>query len=152
MILPPIGRSGEEGSGQIRSEASFETFNRFINRNMLIDIGYEGVSWTWCTNWDKEREVKERIDRILGTRQWCDSVGKVKCTHVETEAPDQCALILDTTPEERKRRKRFMFDRRWLMQGDVGKMVKEAWETDLQGSGLYKVHCKIKQVRVSLLR
>ena len=68
MILPPIGRSGEEGSGQIRSEASFETFNRFINRNMLIDIGYEGVSWTWCTNWDKEREVKERIDRILGTR------------------------------------------------------------------------------------
>ena len=76
----------------------------------------------------------------------------MKCTHVETEASDHCALILDTTSEERKRRKRFMFDRRWPMQGDVGEVVKEAWETDQQGSRLFKVHYKIKQVRVSLLR
>ena len=65
----------------------------------------------------------------------------MKCTHVETEAFDHCALILDTTPVEKKRRKRFMFDKRWLMQEDVGEVVKEAWEVDQQGSRDYNYWC-----------
>ncbi|XP_071914103.1 uncharacterized protein [Coffea arabica] len=149
--LNDITSNGEKWGGRVRTEASFEKFNSFISRNSLVDIGFEGVPWTWCNNWDNEGEIKERLDRVMGTRQWCDNFGKVKCTHIETEASDHCALILDTTPVAKQRKRRFMFDKRWLMQEGVRDVVREAWDRDQQGSRLYKVQCKIKQVRVNLL-
>ncbi|XP_071902364.1 uncharacterized protein [Coffea arabica] len=149
--LNDITSNGEKWGGRARIEASFEKFNNFISRNSLVDIGFEGVPWTWCNNWDNEDEVKERLDKVIGTRQWCDNFRKVKCTHIETEASDHCALILDTTPVAKQRKRRFMFDKRWLMQEGVGDVVREAWDRDQQRSRLYKVQCKIKQVRVNLL-
>ncbi|XP_071905925.1 uncharacterized protein [Coffea arabica] len=149
--LNDITSNGEKWGGRIRPASSFESFNGFINRTALIDLGFVGVPWTWCNNWNKEGEIKERIDRVLGTRQWCGNFGKARVTHVETEASDHCALVLDLTPVETPRKRRFTFDRRWIMQEGVGEVVQEAWEMDQQGSRLYKVQRKIRQVRMNLL-
>ena len=107
---------------------SFQDFNSFINSNELLDIGFEGFSWTWCNNWNSKGEVKERIDRILGNESWIRKFEKAKCTYVEAEVSDHCILVLDTKPVERKRRKRFMFDRRWLQQRDIGRVIENEWE------------------------
>ena len=53
-----------------RNEDSFKDFRNFINTNELIDIGLEEVPCTWCNNWDKEEEIKERLDRVLGFKIW----------------------------------------------------------------------------------
>ena len=132
--LNDIKSNGEKLKGRVRPESSFVTFNNFINNNELLDIGLEGVPWSWCNNWGKEGEVKERIDRILGTKQWCANFEWAKCSHIETEASDHCALILDTTPARRIRKRRFRFDRRWLLQEDIGAVIKDAWKTSQQGS------------------
>ena len=44
-----------------------------------------------------------------------------------------------------------MFDRRWLLQEDIGEVIKDAWKANQQGSWLYKVAYKINQGRMHLL-
>ncbi|XP_027086455.2 uncharacterized protein [Coffea arabica] len=149
--LNDIKSNGEKWGGRIRPASSFESFTGFINRTGLIDLGFEGVPWTWCNNRDNEGEIKERIDRVLGTKQWCGNFGKAKVIHAETEASDHCALVLDLTPVEIPRKRRFAFDKRWIMQEGVGEVIREAWGKEHQGSRLYRVQSKIKQVRMNLL-
>ncbi|XP_071915285.1 uncharacterized protein [Coffea arabica] len=71
--LNNITSNNEKWGGRLRSDMSFLDFKSFINDNELQDIGFEGVPWTWCNNWDSEGEVKKRIDRILGSRGWIRS-------------------------------------------------------------------------------
>ncbi|XP_071912962.1 uncharacterized protein [Coffea arabica] len=115
------------------------------------NIGFEGVPWTWCNNWKSEGEVKERIDRILGNTGWIRRFEKAKCTHIETEASDHCILLLDTKPERRRWKRRFMFDRRWLQHSDIEEVVGGAWERQQGGSRMYMVQSKIRRVRMDLL-
>ncbi|XP_071917167.1 uncharacterized protein [Coffea arabica] len=100
--LNDITSNGEKWGGNLRAEVRFQDFNSFINNNELVDIGFEGVSWTWCNNWGNEGEVKERLDRILGTKEWIRKMDKAKCLHVKTEALDHCMLVLDTNPGGKK--------------------------------------------------
>ncbi|XP_071926239.1 uncharacterized protein [Coffea arabica] len=72
---------------------------------------------------------------------------QAKCLHVETEASDHCMLVLDTKPVGRKWKRRFMFDRRWMMQEDIREVIGKAWGEEQQGSRLYKVKCKIKKMK-----
>ena len=68
-----------------------------------------------------------------------------------TEALDHCMLVLDTNPVGKRWKKRFMFDRRWLLNKKIKEVIGNAWEEQQHGSKLYKVQCKIKKVRVELL-
>ena len=148
MILLLMKRNEE---GIQRAKVRFQDLNSLINTNELVDIGFEGIPWTWCNNWGHEGEVNEMLDRILGTRDWIGMFDKAKCLHVETEASDHCMLVLDTKLVRRKWKRRFMFDRRWIMQEDIREVIGKAWGEEQQGSRLYKVKCKIKKVKMDLL-
>ena len=76
----------------------FQDFNSLINNNELVDIGFEEIPWTWRNNWRNKEKVKERLDRIVGTKGWIEKIENAKCIHVETEALDHCILVLDTKP------------------------------------------------------
>ncbi|KAL3520269.1 hypothetical protein ACH5RR_018418 [Cinchona calisaya] len=60
-------------------------------------------------------------------------------------------LLIDTCPIVQRRNKRFMFDRRWLQFGEVGKVVEEGCQKPVHATKLFEVACKIKNVRISLL-
>ena len=60
-----IINNDEKWSGIRRPKSSFRKFRSFISVNELIDIGFEGIPWTWCNNWEDEGEIKERLDRIM---------------------------------------------------------------------------------------
>ncbi|XP_071932920.1 uncharacterized protein [Coffea arabica] len=139
--------------GRKRADISFENFRDFINTNELVDIGYEGKPWTWSNRWDNEGEIRERLDRVLGSGSWCNSFRNARCRHLETKASDHSMLLVDTKPAMGKRwKKRFMFDRNWFQHKEVGNIVKLAWNTSCIRSRFFKFQFKIKQCRVALLR
>ena len=72
-----------------------------------------GVPWTWSNTWEREGEIRERLDRCLGSVCWVQKFEKATCEHVEMEAFDHCLLILNTNPQKRKVKRRFYFDQRW---------------------------------------
>ncbi|XP_027067539.1 uncharacterized protein [Coffea arabica] len=78
-----ISSNGEKWGGRERSEGSFRDFNNFISGNELVDIGFVGVPWTWSNTWDGKGEVKERLDRCLGSVGWMQLHENVTCEHIE---------------------------------------------------------------------
>ena len=146
-----IVSNGKKWGGIQRSERSFKQFRDFISINELIDIGFEGKPWTWSNNWDNEGEVRERLDRMLGSRAWRRKFEKAKCYHIHNEASDHCMLLLHTEPKDRNRKRRFWFDRRWLQYKEVHGVVKRAWGKEQMGSRLFQVKNRIKECRMALL-
>ncbi|XP_071933655.1 uncharacterized protein [Coffea arabica] len=116
----------EKWGGRERAEGSFTDFNCFIRENNLMDLEYQGVPWTWSSSWEGDREVKERLDRCLCSTEWMQRYEKARCKHVETEASNHLMLIIDTNPENNKRRRRFYFDQRWTKNPETKDVIQGA--------------------------
>nr|XP_027120381.1 uncharacterized protein LOC113737334 [Coffea arabica] len=146
-----ICSNGEKWGGNERSEGSFRDFKGFISENELVDIGFVGVPWTWCNTWEGEGEVKERLDRCLGSVGWVQVYEKVTCEHIGMEASDHCLLMVDTKPQQRNGRRRFFFDQRWAKDKATVPVIRTAWGKVQDGSRMYKVTRKIRECRVALI-
>ena len=48
MTFVPIKKIGKGGKN--REDWSFRDFNEFIEENQLVDVVFEGSSWTWSNN------------------------------------------------------------------------------------------------------
>ena len=77
--------SNEEkwGGGRRREECSFKDFRHFINQNGLIDLGFEGNPWTLSNHWTREGEIKQRLDRALGSSDWSQQFDRASVKHIE---------------------------------------------------------------------
>lgn len=61
-------------------------------------------------------------------------------------------LLIDTKPEENKRRKKFIFDKRLVQKEGIEQVIAEVWKVEVEGSKMYKVTRKISNCRVKLLK
>lgn len=65
--------------------------------------------------------------------------------HVERHAFDHSLLILDTKPDQRKRKTRFYFDKWWIQKPGFEQIIREAWGTECEGSPMFQITAKIKK-------
>ena len=105
-------------------------------------MGYEGQPWTWCNNWGNEGEIKQRLDRALSSVPWSQTFENAKCSHITTNAFDHSVLLIDTNPMEKKKKRKFHFDKRWLQQEGIEEVIKKTWEKEIEGSRMFKVKKK----------
>lgn len=82
--------------GRSRPNWTFTDFNNFINNNELLDIGFEGLPWTWSNLWEGEGEIKQRLDRALASIEWCEMFKEARLLHIENEASDHNFILLET--------------------------------------------------------
>ncbi|XP_027088449.1 uncharacterized protein [Coffea arabica] len=111
-----------------------------------------GQPWTWSNNWEGDGEIKQRLHRALSSVQWNLKFEKAKCTHIKSHASDHSALLLDTNPMKRNRKKRFFFDERWLQREGITQVIKEAWDKNVEGSRMFHIKTKVRNCRIALLR
>ncbi|XP_027076005.1 uncharacterized protein [Coffea arabica] len=140
----------KNGGGRTRPNWTFTDFKDFINKNELLDVGFEGLSWTWSKLWEGEGEIKQRLDRALASVDWCEVFKDARVTHIEVEASDHNIILLETEPRIRKPKRRFHFDPRWLQYREVEGLIQEAWGKNQVGSRGVRISRKIKQCRMSL--
>ena len=67
---------------------TFTDFKNFINKNKLLDIGFEGLPWTWSNLCEEEGEIKQRLDRVSASVEWCEKFKDARVIHIENEASD----------------------------------------------------------------
>lgn len=72
--------------------------------------------------------------------------------HIDKPTLDHCMLVLESKPEETRKRKRFYFDKHWLGQKGVEEVIKSAWEPVCIGSSMFQVAYKIKRCRMALIQ
>ncbi|XP_071924940.1 uncharacterized protein [Coffea arabica] len=104
----------------------------------FLITGFDGHPWTWSNHWDNEGEVRQRLDRCLGSVEWFQEFERAKCQHIDTLASDHSILLLDTNPGMGRKKKRFYFDKRWLHKEGIQKVVEQAWNKEEHGIELLK--------------
>ncbi|XP_071916232.1 uncharacterized protein [Coffea arabica] len=110
-----------------------------------------GVPWTWSNTWEREGEIRERLDRCLGSVSWVQKFEKATYEHVEKQTSDHCLLILDTNPQKIRVKRRFYFDQRWAKDKESDTIIKKAWGLEQHGSWMYRVVRSIKECRLALI-
>ncbi|XP_071926170.1 uncharacterized protein [Coffea arabica] len=112
----------------------------------------KGKPWTWSNQWTQEGEIIQRLDRALGSSAWSQHFDRATVKHIENFGSDHSMIFLDANPLREKRKKRFIFDKRWLKKEGVEEVVKQAWNSPHSGSRMYKVHRKIATCKVEILK
>lgn len=51
----------EKQGGRLRSETSFQNFRTFVDEMEMVELKFNGRSWTWANNWEEEGFVEERL-------------------------------------------------------------------------------------------
>lgn len=49
---------------------NMEDFRRVVDDCNLIDIGYDGVKYTWCGSREVNNIICERLDRFWSNKKW----------------------------------------------------------------------------------
>ncbi|XP_050142216.1 uncharacterized protein LOC126618176 [Malus sylvestris] len=78
-----------------RSVASMRAFRNFVAYASLLDLGFEGYSYTW-RNIQEEGFIQERLDCALATHDWVQSYQQAIVKHMELEGSDHVMLVLST--------------------------------------------------------
>ena len=81
-----------------------------MRKNELVDLGFEGLPWTWQCHWKDGTNIKERLDRILSSISWVNEINRAKVLHIENQTSDHSMVLLDTYPPwEGKKKKQILF-------------------------------------------
>lgn len=72
--------------------------------------------------------------------------------HVLRQSSNHSLLTLDTRPQRKKTKSRFIFENRWTAYQVCETLVKEAWATSFSGSRMYQVCQKLKGCKFKFLQ
>lgn len=67
-----ITSNEEKWGGRLREEWTFTHCKQFISASTLVDVGYEGVPWTWSNLSEEEGKIKQRFDTGPSSNKWAE--------------------------------------------------------------------------------
>ncbi|KAL3502870.1 hypothetical protein ACH5RR_037319 [Cinchona calisaya] len=138
----------EKWGGRVRYIRSFNDFKTMIQDNNLVDFGFEDHSWTRSNNWEGDGLIRHRLDRGFGIIRWIYRYNNAKHIHINNETLDHAILLIDNSSCHRTKKKRFIFDKRWINRR-IQQVVQEAWHKEVCGYRMFRLTSKIKICRVA---
>ena len=131
-----------------------ELFLEVINFCALKDLGYVGLRFTWLFQQRDGFQIRERLDRALGSSDWLVLFPRASLHHLSSSVSDHSplSLHLKNLPCKRSKRRLFRFESMWLKDARCEEIVKEAWEEgEVVGSewaiSNYLERCKVESMR-----
>ena len=103
-----IGLSEKEG-GHTRPKRQMELFLEVINFCALKDLGYVGPKFTWLFQQRDGFQIRERLDRALGSSDWLVLFPRASLHHLSSLISDHSPLSLHLKSRPCKRSKRRLF-------------------------------------------
>ena len=69
-------------------------FRRVVNAFGFLDLGFEGLEFTWCNHRLGEGRTQLRLDRVFATSEWREQYSQARVIHLVDSTSDHNALIL----------------------------------------------------------
>ena len=126
--------SHEKQGGVPRIHRYMQNFRDALDFCNLHDLGFEGDVFTWRNkNYHVDGYIRERLDRVVATPEWCQCFPAYKVVNGDPRHSDHRPVVLmrDGSPRVRRaaRGQRLLrFEARWLLEDGCDGIVKEAWE------------------------
>lgn len=125
----------EERSSKVGASTSFQNW---VRRNSLIDLGYIGNQYTWRHGVSVETWKAARLNRALRCDDWRRLFPSAIVRHLSHAHFDHCWLLLemDGVNATHLGERPFRFQVAWLMHADFFKLMERewAWSGDLMCS------------------
>lgn len=119
----------EERSSKRGASSSFQAW---IRRNGLLDLGYEGAAYTWNYGVSRETRRSARLDRACCDDSWRRLFPSALVRHLTHSHSDHCPLLLELA--ERREgslgRRPFRFEAAWTLHEDFDSWLKKEWRGD----------------------
>ncbi|KAL3344190.1 hypothetical protein AABB24_023561 [Solanum stoloniferum] len=132
--------------GRSREIASFKDFKNFLWNFGAVDLGFKGKPWTWRCFRENDGIIQERLDRAIVSPGWRLEFPLAQTIHLNTEASDHSALLLNTDPKLIRKKRCFYFDKRWSEKDVVNNLVIRSWQEQVNDFEQSKVSFKLKKM------
>ncbi|XP_073116168.1 uncharacterized protein [Elaeis guineensis] len=116
----------KRGGKPFQMSKDVQELRAFIDQIGLPDLGFQGPSYTWCNNQMGVAHVWERLDWAFASSGWLDSYPESIIFHLLRFASDYCPLLLIVKSHRLSGPRPFRFEKFWLSNFDVHKIVKKA--------------------------
>ncbi|CAL9010119.1 unnamed protein product [Prunus brigantina] len=117
----------EKSGGRETSLYRPQYLMNFMDKTGLIDLGFQGQSFTWRNNRSKEGLVQERLDRGLINCSWQKAWPNSTATHCPAVGSNHCPLVIDSSPVLKKVSKLFKFEAFWASKHESKEIVRKNW-------------------------
>lgn len=68
----------------------------------LIDLGHNGLHFTWCNQRDEENRVWKRLDRAMVNDKWLTTMPQTTITHLPSVGSDHSPLLMEMVVSRNK--------------------------------------------------
>jgi hypothetical protein len=112
-----------------RSEPHMRAFRECIDDCSLVDLGWNGVPYTWDNRQDGDANVKSRIDRGLGNQKLYDEFAVPRVQHINMVESDHCALLIRMQRKDqisiKKNNHCFRYENVWQTRSEYDQQVQK---------------------------
>lgn len=106
-------------------------FNGFIHSNHLMDLGYSGPTYTWSNGRQLQSLIRQRLDRVVATPDWCLIFQNSGVLHMPRISSDHPSILLNTCISIVRKPPSYRFEAYWCSQPYFLKVVLESWNINL---------------------
>lgn len=139
----------EKKGGRPYSRKAMEEFQEFISDAGLLDAGYEGEPYTWCSNEVSQRRTWIRLDRVLNNLEALSYFPQIRVCHLPRIQSDHCPLVLSLF-EERKYYGSFKFQRQWIQEQFFKETMENEWHIFQADTPWHRLYGRLKHVKRKL--
>ena len=120
-----------------------------------MDLGFNGLPYTWDNRQGEDRNVKVRLDRALGDHKFMELFPDTSATHVPLVESDHCALVIEMhrrqrSTRRRRRRRVFRYENMWQRHHLYNDTVAAAWNEGC--TSLAEVNAELGFMQSTLIR
>ncbi|KAK8560066.1 hypothetical protein V6N12_012869 [Hibiscus sabdariffa] len=147
-----VASQDEKLGGTLIDQTSAKWYLDFLDITNLLEIPMKGGTFTWSNKRSEEGVILEKLDRALATGEWSAFFDKA-IVLVETAITlDHCPLVLCTDGLNRRSKREFKFESKWITEEECYKVVKEGWVSNTYRSNDKILDGKLKRTKSELIK
>jgi hypothetical protein len=127
-------------------------FKNFINHFGVVDLGFAGNPYTWCSHRQGFATIKERLDRGLATSNWIHLHPKYSLFHIPAFNSNHNPISSNTNSYSLFLPKPFRFEEFWTKDPTCGKVIETAWNCLVSGNLSSLLPIKLNLTKTTLLK
>jgi hypothetical protein len=129
-------------------------FREALQDCSLNDLGYRGSLFTWTNCQEGDGLTKERLDRAVANREWCERYQNSDLWILAAQSSDHkpiCLCMGGCDEMSGVSSKRFKIEASWMIDADYKQVVDDAWVNGgLGGSAMQMVQQKLAYCQTEL--
>lgn len=121
-----MNQSEKHGGRKVTQKSNF-LLKKFLDQVEGMDIGYTGNTFTWCNKKGGMTNIRERLDKVIGSVDWRIMFANAGVMHLNASSSDHAPILLNLNLDHHSLPKSFRFLEIWTRDQKCYGVINEAW-------------------------